>query len=70
MFPTHALGRQVSWRALLFCAFVVLVAVLAVGFFGFGLAPSIILAGAFCALMMGSMIWMMVAMGRNGIHRH
>jgi hypothetical protein len=59
-----------SWPALLVSAVVVLGALLLVGFFGFGVAPWIILVGAFCALMMGSMVWMMVAMGRNAIHRH
>jgi hypothetical protein len=63
-------GRQVSWRALLVCAVGVLVAVPSVGFFGFGVAPWIILAGAFCVLMMGSMVWMMVAMGKHTIRRH
>lgn len=58
-----------SWPALLVCATVVVGAALVVGFVGFGVAPWIILAGAFCVLMMGSMIWMMVAMGRNAIHR-
>ena len=63
-------GRQMSWRGLLVCAVVVLVAVLAFGFFGFGVAPWIIVAGAFCVLMMGSMVWMMVAMGKHTIQRH
>jgi hypothetical protein len=40
-------------------------ALLAVGVVGFGVAPWVILVGAFCALMMGSMSWMMVAMGRT-----
>jgi hypothetical protein len=63
-------GRRVSWASLLVCGVVILAAVLAVGVLGFGVAPWIILAGAFCVLMMGSMLWMMVAMGRNAIHRH
>jgi hypothetical protein len=66
----NALGRRVSWRSLLVCGVVVLAAILAAGDFGFDIAPWIILAGAFCVLMMGSMVWMMVAMGRNAMHRH
>lgn len=65
-----ALGRQLPWRVVLLCAALIVGAVLAVAFFGYGVAPWIILVGAFCVLMMGSMIWMMVAMGRNAIHRH
>jgi hypothetical protein len=49
---------------------VILAAALAVGFFGLGVAPVLIIAGAFCAVMMVSMIWMMVAMGRGATHRH
>ncbi len=63
-------GRQVSWSSLLGCGLVVLAAVLAVAFFGFGVAPWLVLVGAFCVLMMGSMIWMMVVMGKNATHRH
>jgi hypothetical protein len=59
-----------SWPALLVCGAVVVGVVLVVGFVGFGVAPWIILVGTFCVLMMGSMIWMLVAMGRNAIHRH
>jgi hypothetical protein len=66
----HMLGRHVSWSAVIACGVAILGAVLAVAVFGFGVAPWIILAGAFCVLMMGSMLWMMVAMGRNAIHRH
>jgi hypothetical protein len=66
----EVLGRHVSWASLLVCGLVILAAALALGFFGFGVAPWIILAGACCVLMMGSMVWMMVAMGRNAIHRH
>ena len=63
-------GRHVSWSTLLVRGLAVLGAALAVGFFGFGVAPWLILAGAFCALMMGSMIWMMVGMGKGAMHRH
>jgi hypothetical protein len=41
-----------------------------VAFFGFDVAPWLVLGGAFCVLMMGPMIWMMVAMGKNAMHRH
>jgi hypothetical protein len=64
------LGRYMSWPGLFVCAVVILAGVLAVGFFGFGVAPWVVLVGAFCVLMMGSMIWMMVAMGKNAMHRH
>jgi hypothetical protein len=63
-------GGRVSWTSLLICGLVILAAALAVAIFGFGVAPWIVLVGAFCVLMMGSMVWMMVAMGRNAIHRH
>lgn len=62
-------GHHISLTSLLVYGLVILAAGLAVGFLGFGVAPWIILAGAFCVLMMGSMVWMMVAMGRNAIHR-
>lgn len=62
-------GRHVSWPALLVCGLVILVAALAVGVLGFGLAAWLILMGAFCVAMMGSMLWMMLAMGRNASHR-
>jgi hypothetical protein len=63
-------GRDMPWRTLLLCGVVVVGAVLAVSFFGFGVAPWLILVGAFCVVMMGSMIWMMVAMAKNALHRH
>jgi hypothetical protein len=63
-------GHHLSWSSLFVCGVVVVGALLAVGVFGFGVAPWLILVGAFCFLMMGSMIWMMVAMGRNAMHRH
>jgi hypothetical protein len=63
-------GRHVSWSSLLVCGLVVLAAVVAVAFFGFGVAPWLVLVGAFCVLMMGSMIWMTVVMGKNAMHRH
>jgi hypothetical protein len=63
-------GRHMSWPALLVCALVILGGAFAVGVLGFGVAPWVILVGAFCVLMMGSMIWMMVAMGRNATHRY
>jgi fatty acid desaturase len=59
-----------SWRGSLVCVLVILAGVLAVAFFGFGVAPWLVLLGAFCVLMMGSMIWMMFAMGKNAMHRH
>jgi hypothetical protein len=49
-------GRRVSWASLFICGLVILAAVLAVGVLGFGVAPWIILVGAFCVLMMGSMV--------------
>ena len=48
----------------------ILGAALAIAMLGFGIGAWILLAGAFCALMMGSMIWMMIAMGRHAKHRH
>jgi len=54
----------------LICALCVLVVVVAVGVFGFGITPWAILAGVFCAAMMVSMIWMMVGMGTGAMHRH
>jgi hypothetical protein len=66
----HVHGRHMGWSHLLVCGLVILVAALAVGFFGFGVAPVLIIAGAFCALMMVSMIWMMVGMGKGATHRH
>ena len=62
-------GHHLSWSSLLVCGLAVVGAVLAVGVFGFGVAPWLILVGAFCVVMMASMIWMMVAMGRNAMHR-
>lgn len=62
-------GRHVSRPALLVCGLVIVAAALAVGVVGFGVAPWIVLMGGFCLLMMGSMLWMMVAMGRNASHR-
>jgi hypothetical protein len=64
------LGRHLSWPRVLAGVGVALGVVLLVGFLGFGVAPWLILAGAFCAAMMGSMIWMMVSMGRNAMHHH
>jgi hypothetical protein len=66
----HVRGRHMGWLHLLVCGVVILAAALAVGFFGFGVAPVLIIVGAFCAVMMVSMIWMMVAMGRGAMHRH
>lgn len=66
----HVLGRHLGWSHLLICAVVVLIAGLAVGYFGFGVAPVVIIVGAFCAVMMISMIWMMVGMGKGAMHRH
>jgi hypothetical protein len=61
---------HMGWSHLLICALLVLVGVLAVGVFGFGVTPWAIIAGAFCVVMMGSMIWMMVGMGKGAMHRH
>lgn len=36
---------------------------------GFGASPGAILAGLFCLGMMGSMLWMMVAMGTGHGHK-
>jgi hypothetical protein len=66
----HVLGRHMGWSHLLICALLVLVGLLAVGVFGFGVTPWAIIAGAFCAVMMGSMIWMMVGMGKGAMHHH
>ena len=63
-------GRHISSSSLSLCGVVVLGGVLALAVFGFGVAAWVILVGAFCVLMMGSMIWMMVAMGKNALHRH
>ena len=65
----EVLGRHVSLAALLACGLVVLAAALAIGIVGFGVAPWIVLMGASCVLMMGAMLWMMVAMVRNASHR-
>lgn len=66
----HVLGRHMGWSHLLGCGLAVLIVVIAVGFFGLGLMLWTIVAGAFCAVMMISMIWMMIAMGRHADHRH
>lgn len=66
----HVLGRHMGWSHLLGCGLAVLIVVIAVGVFGFGLTPWAIVAGAFCTVMMISMIWMMVAMGGHAGHRH
>jgi hypothetical protein len=66
----HMFGRHMGWSHLLICALFVLVGVLVVGVFGFGVTPLAIIAGTFCAVMMGSMIWMMVGMGKGAVHRH
>jgi hypothetical protein len=63
------LGRRRSWTSLLLCGLVILAAALAVAVFGFGVAAWIAVMGAFCVVMMGSMVWMMVSMGRNASHR-
>jgi hypothetical protein len=42
------LGRHMSWSGLLACSVVVLAGVLALAFFGFGVAPWLVLVGAFC----------------------
>jgi uncharacterized membrane protein len=66
-------GRHFSWSSVALCCLIVVGAVLALAF-GFGLAPWVILMGAFCFLMMGSMLWMMVGMGTHssmhGTERH
>jgi hypothetical protein len=58
-----------SGPSLLICGVVILGAVLAVATLGLGVAAWVVLAGAFCVLMMGSMIWMMVAMATRTRHR-
>jgi hypothetical protein len=63
------LGRHVSSRSLIACGVVAVAMALAVGVVGLGIAPWLIVMGAFCLVMMGSMLWMMVAMGRNATHR-
>jgi uncharacterized membrane protein len=50
---------------MLLCGLVVVGGILALGF---GFAPWLILMGAFCLLMMGSMLWMMVGMGTHTMH--
>ncbi len=62
--------QHVSRSSLLICGSLILGAALAIAMLGFGIGAWILLAGAFCALMMGSMIWMMIAMGRHAKHRH
>lgn len=62
-------GHYLSSPAMVFCGLVALGAAVAVGFFGFGVAPWFIVMGAFCVLMMGSMLWMMVGMGGHAGHR-
>jgi hypothetical protein len=47
----RVLGRHMGGSHLLICALVVLLGVLAVGVFGFGITPWLILAGAFCAVL-------------------
>lgn len=66
----HMRGRHLGRSHLLICAVVVLIAGLAVGFFGFGVTPVAIVVGAFCAVMMISMIWVMVGMGKGAVQRH
>ena len=43
--------------------------ILIVGVAGFGASPGAILGGLFCLGMMGSMLWMMVAMGTGHGHK-
>lgn len=66
----HVLGRHMGWSHLLGCGLAVLIVVIAVGFFGLGLMLWAIVAGAFCAVMMIPMIWMMIAMGKHADPRH
>jgi uncharacterized membrane protein len=61
-------GRHFS-PFMLFCGLAVVGGVFAVSF-GLGVAPWLILTGAFCVLMMGSMLLMMVGMGSHTMHRH
>jgi hypothetical protein len=61
--------HHMSWSSLLICGVVSLGGDLAVASVGFCVAVWVILAGAFCVLIMGSMIWMMVAMGKRATHR-
>jgi uncharacterized membrane protein len=61
-------GRHFSWPSMLVCGLAFVGVVLAVSF-GFGVAPWLILMGAFCVLMMGSMMLMMIGgMGMHGMH--
>jgi uncharacterized membrane protein len=62
-------GRHFSWLFMPFCGLVVLGGVLAASF-GFGVAPWLIIMGAFCIVMMGSMLVMMVGMGSHTMQRH
>jgi hypothetical protein len=64
------LVKRLSRPRLLGCTLAILAAALAAGLFGLGLAPLLILGGALCALMMGSMIWMLAQMGKHTIQRH
>jgi hypothetical protein len=59
-----------DWVRLLVVGIVVVGLAVLVGSLGFGVAPWVILVGAFCTLMMGSMIGTVFAMGRNALHRH
>ncbi len=43
--------------------------ILIVGVVGFGASPGAALGGLFCLGMMGSMLWMMVAMGTGHGHK-
>jgi hypothetical protein len=61
-------GRSYLMPMMVLCGLVVLGGVVAVGFFGFGVAPWFMVMGAFCILMMGSMLWMMVGMGNHAGH--
>jgi uncharacterized membrane protein len=65
----NAFGRHYGLSAMVLCGLVILGGAVAVGFFGFGVAPWFVLMGAFCVLMMGSMLWMMVGMGNHAGHR-
>jgi hypothetical protein len=61
--------RRISWPLLIVCAVAGLAGAALVASLGFGVAPLVVLAGGFCVLMMGSMLWMMVGMARHRLER-
>jgi hypothetical protein len=61
--------QHISRSSLLACGSLILGAAFATATLGFGIGAWLLLTGAFCALIMGSMIWMMIAMGSHAKHR-